>query len=499
MASDFPRRPGLWVEIALTLALITLATILLNAGVFWLLIKTTESERRTSLAESVAAAVVVQLEAGGSLEKDPTRKLLATIANRGFDIDELWVVDATLNAVANPVGEPPSTADAGLREALYGRTTHLQLDGDLFGTRSVVVTAPVSPSGRVLGALRLRMPMKGTPLPGGPAAFVFTYTVFSGIAIALFGLSLFQRRLIQPIRSLMTGTAEIAAGEFGTVVSVDAARELQELSAALSTMSASLASYRRRTAEQVEALEEANHGLRDAQEALVRTEKLAGVGRLAAGLAHEVGNPLAAVLGYVELLRSGLDDPALEADLLARSERELTRIHGILQQLLGYARTGSGRPTAVPLHAATTDAVETVRHQRLFRSLELRVTDGRSLPPAFVEKDKLHQVLVNLLLNAAEALRDQPAGRIDAILLQAEEGSVAVEVRDNGHGFGPTALDRALEPFFTTRDVGEGTGLGLSTCREIVQASGGSIALGNRPEGGAWVRVSLPVAEDIGS
>ena len=499
MASDLPRRPGLWVEIALTLALITLATILLNAGVFWLLIKTTESERRTSLAESVAAALVVQLEAGGSLEKEPTRRLLSTVAQRGFDIEELWVVDAGLKAVASPAGQPPSSADAGLREALYGRSTHLQLDGDLFGQRSVVVTAPVSPSGRVLGALRLRMPMKGTPLPGGPAAFVLAYTVFSGVAIALFGLSLFQRRLIRPIRSLMMGTAEIAAGEFGTLVSVDAARELQELSAALSTMSASLASYRLRTAEQVDALEAANQEIRDAQAALVRTEKLAGVGRLAAGLAHEVGNPLAAVLGYVELLRSGLDDPALEADLLSRSERELTRIHGILQQLLGYSRIGSGRPSAVVLHGAVKDAVDTVRHQRLFRSVDVTVGEAAGLPPAFVEKDKLHQVLVNLLLNAAEALREQPAGCIEVVFFHEDEGFVAVEVRDNGHGFGTTALDRALEPFFTTRDVGEGTGLGLSTCREIVQASGGDISLGNQASGGAWVRVSLPVAEDTPS
>lgn len=496
MTSDTPRRSGLWVEIALTLALITLATILLNAGVFWLLIKTSEAERRTDLAESVSVALVAQLEAAGTLDKDQTRKLLATMVARGLEVEELWVVDASLQPVASPKGEPPRTPDLGLREALYGRVPHLELDGDLIGPRSVVVTAPVAPSGRVLGALRVRMPMSGTPLPGGPAVFVLAYTVFSGVAIALFGFSLLQRRLIRPVRTLVEGTNLIAAGNFGETVSVDAARELQALSAALSTMSASLSSYRRRTADQVKALEAANAELQEAQEALIRTEKLAGVGRLAAGLAHEVGNPLAAVLGYVELLRSGLGDPALEADLLARSERELTRIHGILQQLLGYARTGTGQPTAVDLPAAVHDAVETVRHQPLFRDVAVETTVSEGPLQVWVERGKLHQVLVNLLLNAAEALDGVADPRLSLLLGPSPEGGAMVELRDNGHGFDDVALDRAFEPFFTTRPVGEGTGLGLSTCMEIVHSAGGTIDLGNRPEGGAWVRVALRSAPE---
>ena len=303
MADAPARRPGLWVEIALALALITLASILLNAGVYWLLIKTTESSRRTDLAQAASAALGAQLDAAakdGSLEPAEARALLSTYGGRGLELEELWVVNPALAPLAAPLGTPPATPDLGLREALYGRSVHTELEGELFGRRSVVVTQPVAPQGRVVGALRVRMPMKGTPVPGGPAAFVFGYTLFSGVAIALFGFSLFRNRLIRPVRRLQASTDRITAGEFGHTVQVDAAQELQELSGALNTMSASLAGYRQRTADQLARLEAANAELRSAQEALVRSEKLAGVGRMAAGLAHEVGNPLAAVLGYLK-------------------------------------------------------------------------------------------------------------------------------------------------------------------------------------------------------
>jgi signal transduction histidine kinase len=496
MADAPARRPGLWVEIALALALITLATILLNAGVYWLLIKTTESGRRTDLAQGLSAAMVTHLETtatGPTLEPSAVRALVSAYGARGLELDALWVVDAAMEPVASPLGRPPATPDAGLREALYGRTAHTELYGELWGRRSVQVTQPIAPQGRVIGALRVGMPMKGTPVPGGPAAFVFGYTLFSGFAIALFGFSLFRNRLIAPVRKLQAGTDRIAAGEFGHMVRVDAAQELQDLSGALNTMSASLSGYRARTAEQLERLEAANQDLRQAQEALVRSEKLAGVGRMAAGLAHEIGNPLAAVLGYLELLQQGLDDPALERDLVARSNRELERIHRILQQLLGYARTGDAQRAAVSLPGAARDAVETVRHQPMLRDVALEVEVPAGLPRVGIEADRLQQVLVNLLLNAGDALQGNAHA---AIMLRAtgRDHDVCIEVLDNGHGFDAVAMDRAFEPFFTTREVGAGTGLGLSTCLEIVRAAGGTLEAANRPEGGARLELCLPIA-----
>jgi C4-dicarboxylate-specific signal transduction histidine kinase len=481
--------------VALALALLTLATILLNAGVFWLLLKKTEEQRRTDFALSLSGALTSQLEVETVRQNGATgyKKVLAAYQGSGLEADELYVVDPSMTVLAGTVGDAPRTPDAGLRAALYGKEQHTEVDGLLWGRRWVVVTTPVAPRGQVAAALRVRMPLHVPMLPGGPAGFVLAYTVFSGSAIALFGFSLFRRRLILPIRRLQEGTRRIADGGFGSTVQVDASRELQELSEALNAMSESLAGYRTRSEDQLERLRAANDELRATQEALVRSERLAGVGRLAAGLAHEVGNPLAAVLGYLELLDGGLDDPDLEADLVRRSQKELGRIHAIIRQLLDYSRTGAGQEESVSLVDAAEEAVATVLPQPAFRGVAVRVAPGEGSPVVRVERDKLHQVLVNLLLNAGDALAGAES---PSILLEVGVDGAEARLRclDTGSGFDGVALDRAFEPFFTTREVGRGTGLGLATALQVVEQAGGRMWVANRPEGGAEVGFALPLA-----
>lgn len=480
---------------ALALALLTLATILLNAGVFWLLLKKTEEQRRTDFALSLSAALTSQLEVETVRQNGASgyKKVLAAYQGSGLEADELYVVDPSMTVLAGTVGDAPRTPDAGLRAALYGKEQHTSVDGLLWGRRWVVVTTPVAPRGKVAAALRVRMPLHLPLLPGGPAGFVLAYTVFSGSAIALFGFSLFRRRLILPIRRLQEGTRQIADGGFGSRVQVDASREIQDLSEALNAMSESLAGYRSRSEEQVERLRAANADLRAAQEALVRSERLAGVGRLAAGLAHEVGNPLAAVLGYLELMDGGLDDPELEADLVRRSQKELGRIHAIIRQLLDYSRTGAGQVEAVALGEAADEAVATVLPQPAFRGVAVTVDTGDAGPVVRVERDKLHQVLVNLLLNAGDALAGVAEPTI-LVIVDTVGDEARLRCLDSGSGFDPVALDRAFEPFFTTREVGRGTGLGLATALQVVEQAGGRMWVANRPEGGGEVGLALPQA-----
>lgn len=490
------QRPGLWVEIALTLALITLATILLNAGIFWLILQEAEEARRTELALSLSGALTAQLEveATGEEPAEGYRRILSAYKASELAVDELYVVDRQRRLLAGLVQEPAATGDRGLRAALESRTQFTEVQGSVWGDRAVVITSPIAPRGEAVGALRVRMPLVSPSIPGGPWGFVLAYTGLSGLVIALFGFALFRRRLLGPIRDIQEGTMRIAGGEFGHLVQTDASRELLELTSALNTMSASLKAYRERTLQQVADLEAANEELRQAQEALVRSEKLAGVGRLAAGLAHEVGNPLSAVLGYVELLGQDLDDPATEADLVERSQRELARIHRIIRQLLDYARVGTGEAEDVDVSAALAQAAETVRAQPGLRHRTLVVEAEEGLPPVHMERDKLHQVLVNLLVNAAHAMGEGEAGRVRLVARGTPAGNVEIRCEDEGPGFSEVALDRALEPFFTTKDVGQGTGLGLATCLQVVEQAGGTLVLGNREEGGACVRIRLPSA-----
>jgi C4-dicarboxylate-specific signal transduction histidine kinase len=164
---------------------------------------------------------------------------------------------------------------------------------------------------------------------------------------------------------------------------------------------------------------------------------------------------------------------------------------------LDFARTGSGVVENVSVGTAVQEAVDTFGMQPEARDVQLQISCAPDLPDVRIERDKLHQVLVNLMVNSMHAQAHQSERTISlrACLEPSVEGAVQhVELvcEDTGPGFSPVALDRAFEPFFTTKDVGAGTGLGLATCLRVVEAAGGHISMGNRQEGGAWVRIRLP-------
>jgi signal transduction histidine kinase len=319
-----------------------------------------------------------------------------------------------------------------------------------------------------------------------------TYTTSTGVLIAIFGFSLFRRRLIRPIALVREGTRRIAEGEFGHQVDVDAALELRLLCDSLNAMSTELSQYRTRTADQMERLRRANMELQAAQTALVRSERLAGVGRLAAGLAHEIGNPLSAVLGFVEFLEQPVEDVAMQEDLLRRSRLELERIHGIIRGLLDYSRLGSGEVEPVDVVSVVRDAIDLVRHIPRVRSVEVTLDPPpRAGGTVSMQRDLLQQVFVNILLNAAHAARSSDAPAV-SVAFESHAEHLSVVVCDNGPGFDDVALERALEPFFTTKEPGQGPGLGLATAARIVEGANGELGLANQSSGGARVEVRLP-------
>ena len=486
------RRPGLWSEIAVAMVLISMVATVLNAGITWLLVQDSGADRRTELALGMSNVLATQLELESARgdRSGGWRRVLSAYEGQAVDLSELWVCDRSLVTAASVAGEAPQVPDQGLRAALYAGEQYTEVLGGLGRDRRVAVTTPIAPRGQVVGAVRVVLPLAVGGL--GPLAYALLSTGLSGVLLGLFGFYLFRRGLLRPVQVLAEGTRRIAAGGFGEQVEVDAARELQDLAVALSAMSLSLADYRETTTQQLQALAAANSDLRLAQEALVRSQRLAGVGRLAAGLAHEVGNPLAAVLGYVDLLLAAPADAASTADMLERSRTELGRIHRIVRQLLDYARPSGGAPEPVAVDGALRAAIASVAHLPAFRQIAVRAAVDADLPVVSIAPDRLHQALVNLLLNAGDAVASN--GQVGVVVLsaRAEQGGVAIRCSDDGPGFAPGAIEQALEPFFTTKDIGQGTGLGLATCLTVAEAAGGRIGLGARAGGGAEVLLWLP-------
>ena len=481
-------RRGLWVEIAGTLALITLLSILANAALFSVLAFELELQRRTDLARSVARTLRSEMEATPDTRR--WKEIAKAFRAGGLEISDLWMVRSDLDTVFVIEGGPPVGLDPGLQSALQSRTEHVEVVGEAFeGRRAVVVTAPVS-AGRDVLALRVGLPLEGEGPVAPGIGLVVGFSFFSSSIVALSGYALLRRRLLSPIARIQEATQAIAGGEFGTHVRVNAASELTQLAAALNILSFSLESYRERTREQVESLEEANAELKEVQDQLIRSARLASVGGMAAGIAHEIGNPLAAVLGYVELLNSDLQDPVMERDLLERTRKEIDRIHRIIRDLLDYARPGTGERVELSPVVLLREAVDTVAPLPALKEVKVLVLADPELPSVVGEADKLHQVLVNLLLNAGGAIDGE--GTIQA---RAEErdGEVVFSVLDSGPGFDEAVLPTVFEPFVTTKDVGQGTGLGLSICLSIVEAESGWIRAENAGGGGGLVTFGLPI------
>ena len=317
----------------------------------------------------------------------------------------------------------------------------------------------------------------------------------SALVVAL-AAAMLTRLVARPVEKILGAAARLSAstpGELPILGERDGAAGLGLDRAALAfeRMAGALADERARLAAKVEELTRANRALAETRESLLRSEKLATVGRLAAGLAHEVGNPLGAISGYVEIARARLPSgaPPELAESLERIASAAARIDRTVRDLLDFARPVPLTLRPVRLGAAVEAALRLARVQSRFRGVEVAVEGVDGLPPVLADEHHLAQVFLNLFLNAGDAMEGKGSVRVSA--RSAPDGTVAVEVADSGPGIAAADLARVFDPFFTTKDPGAGTGLGLAICHRIVESFGGAIEAESRPAHGALLRVRL--------
>jgi two-component system NtrC family sensor kinase len=322
--------------------------------------------------------------------------------------------------------------------------------------------------------------------------------LYSGlVALALLILAYFAltRLIVRPLDALSRAAERVAGGARHLDVPRTGARELVDLGLNLRTMTERILSVEQALRRKIDEVEQATRELRDAQHSLVRSERLASVGRLAAGLAHEVGNPIAALIGMEDLLLQGGLGPDEQRDFLQRMRKETERINRILGDLLQFARPRAGETQdgSEPgqVEVAVHETVTLVRPQRSMRDVDLHLDIHPDLPEVSLSREHLVQVMLNLLLNAADAVSE--GGRIGIRALATDEG-VCIEVEDSGPGVPAQVRDRLFEPFVTTKEVGKGSGLGLAVCRGLIEAAGGRINLAEEHTQGARFVIELPRA-----
>jgi len=336
---------------------------------------------------------------------------------------------------------------------------------------------------------------------GRKGAMLLGAIVVADVTILIaFGRYLVTNLVLRPVDRLVAVTGAVAAGDLERRADPEGTVELDRLAGSVNRMT---------------------ERLLDAQGALVRAEKLASVGRLAAGIAHEVGNPLSAVDNYVEVLRRRGADP----EVIGAITRETGRIDAIVRSLLEYARPRATRRELVSLGDVAEGAVALLRAQGAFRERTVTLDADPAAPPLLGDLGMLEQVAVNLLLNAVAATA--PDGRISVVVTPAaagardaaarrgeggsgpegrrrsrparflpatDDGARAVQlvVADDGPGVPEELRARIFDPFFTTKDPGKGTGLGLAIVQRIVDDHGGRVDVTRAREGGAAFLVLLP-------
>jgi two-component system, NtrC family, sensor histidine kinase HydH len=237
--------------------------------------------------------------------------------------------------------------------------------------------------------------------------------------------------------------------------------------------------------------------LRALEDQLLRAEKLATVGVLAAGIAHEIGTPLGIVRGRAEYIRGKLGEHAQSAGLLVIIE-QIDLISRTIRQLLDFSRAKPAALRAVRLGPTARAVADLLRFEAERRKVTLAVDVADALPPLDADPDALQQLIVNLVMNALDA--GHPGGRV--AIAAAADGrpgdAVRIEVRDDGHGIAPEHRNQIFDPFFTTKKRGQGTGLGLTLCAKIVRDHGGEIEVDSEVGRGTTVVVRWPRAREDG-
>ncbi len=403
-----------------------------------------------------------------------------------------------------PVGEKQKAALSLAREALFTKKYARGFQGSTWGViwiapASATVSMPlISRRGRLLGAAALCVDLR--PLYHhlrGSEKIVLLYIILNTIVLVLVGFYLLSRIVVRPIHDLLRVTEQFKEGGAFPEMAEVARNEIGQLSRSLNLMLRRLEENKEELKTHIASLEEANRELKRAQEEIVRSEKLASVGRLATGIAHEIGNPIGIVLGYLELLDGEMLSEEERKDFLGRIASEITRINEIIRQLLDFSRSSTGQKGPTEVHLLLTETINMLKPQPMMAGIETRCILEAEHDTVLADPNQLKQVFLNIVMNAADAMRSMGEKKAGTLTITTRNVEHLLELRftDTGPGIPQEDLSRIFDPFYTTKEPGRGTGLGLSVCYRIVEGLGGSIRAENSPDHGATIIVDIPLHE----
>lgn len=470
---------GLRLRILVALAALLVLAFVPLYGALALASQTAFEQTREDSARSLGRAIAAHVadnEASGSLD----RVLQSHIGSGGaiavavYDTQGRKAQAGDARELAHMVApHAPFGEEAQTAEGVYGRVLDITVPK---GALAVVARVRLDDSrGYTTSLLRL----------------VALYTLIFATALLVFSYFVLTRLIVRPIEALGRAADRVASGASSLEVPRSGASELLELGESLKVMTLELKSKEEALRRKVDELSRAKGNLTEARIQLEGSDRLASVGRLAAGVAHEIGNPITAMMGMQDLLLDGGLGADVERDFIARMRRETERVHTIVRDLLDFSRAQKEGEEPGSVEAAVEAAAALVKPQKGMREVTLDVDVEAALPQVKLSTPRLTQVLLNLLLNARDAVVGVSAPVI-RVVARSQEGAVEMYIEDNGPGIPVDLAEKVFQPFFTTKDVGEGTGLGLSVCRGLVEAIGGTLTVDGSYAGGTRMTITLP-------
>ena len=312
------------------------------------------------------------------------------------------------------------------------------------------------------------------------AITVFIGITLAGVLVAIVMGWLFTSLVMRPVSHLIRASAEISSGNFSPDIGPISKDDIGQLQQKFLTMADALKDREERQKAESETR-------------LIQSEKQASVGKLAAGVAHEINNPLTAVLTFAHLILRRKDLPDEVRTDLGTVVAQTERVRGIVRSLLDFSRQTELNPETIDINSLIADSVKLMENQALIKGVQLSFLKEDNLPFLTLDRNQFQSVLINMIINALDATHAD--GKIEIETSRTGIGNdtgVEIRITDTGSGISPDHMDQLFDPFFTTKAVGKGTGLGLAVSAGIIQRHGGSIKVKSKLDSGTTFTIWLP-------
>ena len=398
-----------------------------------------------------------------------------------------------------------------IQESIFSGNKNIDITGTIWGIfwehqAKLTVSAPLLKKGRTLGGIGIVLPLERVyqALRNSQRIFLI-YLLINLVILTFIAIHRISKLYLYPLARLAK-RAEDYKEDDDLIFSVRKEdNELHRLSKSLNIMLKRISADKEKLRSTVMSLEKANIELKKAQKEIIRAEKLASVGRLSAGIAHEIGNPIGIVIGYLELLKQADITEEEKIEYLQRTEEEIERINAIIRQLLEVSRPSNSGRSSVAVHDLIHDTADVLRVQPLMSGVDLSLSLDAAEHTVWADSNQLRQVFLNLIINAADAIAGaagNAGGSLNISTRLRDDNHAAdrtppsiLDIRfiDDGPGIAEENIGNIFDPFFTTKDPGKGTGLGLAVSFMIVESLGGKMTGTSEAGSGTTMIISLPL------